>query len=445
MRIAVVGAGYVGLVTGACFSEVGNYVVCVDINAEKIAGLRQGRIPIYEPGLEEIVKKNVASGRLDFSVSLADAVLNVDLVFIAVGTPSCVDGSVDLSYVREAAAQVGKNINKNVVVVNKSTVPVGTADEVKAIISSQLEARGLVFDFDVVSNPEFLKEGAAIGDFMSPDRVIVGTESVSAREVMRALYAPFIRNHDRFLFMGVRDAEMTKYVANCMLATRISFMNEVAILCEKLGVDVESVRVGIGSDPRIGYSFIYPGCGYGGSCFPKDVRGLIHIGKAVDIEMSILRSVDQCNENQKYELVKKLVRHLGEDLSGQKIAIWGLAFKPETDDVREAPALTVVSEIVARGGSVVAYDPVAKESFARELRLDVGVEYVDSPYDALNDAAALILLTEWKVFRSPDFAKISQLMKGRLVLDGRNILDDKQASANNLVLEGIGRIYADIN
>lgn len=448
MNITVVGTGYVGLVTGACIAEMGNTVYCVDVNPQKIENLKQGILPIYEPGLDEIVKENHASDRLRFTTSLRDTVEDSDVFFIAVGTPPGEDGSADLQYVLQVAREIGGLITRPSVIINKSTVPVGTADKVRAAVSEQLESRGLELDFHVVSNPEFLKEGAAVDDFMHPDRIVVGADSEHARQVMTELYAPFIRNRPRMMFMGVRDAEMTKYAANAMLATKISFMNEIASLCERLGVDVENVRLGIGSDQRIGYHFIYAGCGYGGSCFPKDVKALISIAHQNDFEPKLLQAVESRNEAQKHSLFAKLDNHFSGDLAGRTIAVWGLAFKPGTDDMREAPSVVLIKSLINAGARVKAFDPVASETardeFPAEWLEDGRVEIVDGQYEAAIDADALVLVTEWKPFRRPDFKALKRLLKTPLVVDGRNQYDPAQVTRAGLSYYGIGRIPAHV-
>lgn len=421
MKIVVIGTGYVGLVTGACFAEMGNDVICVDIDVQKVEKLKQGIIPIYEPGLEEMVLKNHQKGNLSFSSSLAEGIRGAEIAFIAVGTPMGEDGSADLKYVLAVAKEIGQNISNSLVVVDKSTVPVGTADKVKATIQTELDARAMKIDFSVVSNPEFLKEGAAVEDFMKPDRVVIGASDELAQEKMRQLYAPFFRTHDRFISMDVRSAEMTKYAANAMLATKISFMNEIANICERVGADVNSVRIGIGSDRRIGYSFIYPGCGYGGSCFPKDVNALIKTASEYNYHPELIASVDGVNQRQKKVIADKVVKRFGEDLSGMTFALWGLSFKPETDDMRDAASITVVNELTKRGAKICAYDPKAiHEAKAHYLKGNDAVCYAETKYDAIKDAEALILLTEWKEFRSPDFGELSKQLKNPILFDGRN-------------------------
>ena len=421
MNIAVVGSGYVGLVSGTCFSEMGNKVTCIDIDQKKIEKLENGIIPIFEPGLEQMVLKNVKNKNLLFTTNLGEAISDAEIVFIAVGTPMGDDGSADLQYVLAVAKSIGETMVKELVVVDKSTVPIGTADKVKATIQKELDKRGVQIKFHVVSNPEFLKEGAAIDDFMKPDRVVIGADSEYAFELMKQLYSPFFRTHDRFISMDIRSAEMTKYAANAMLATKISFMNEIANICEKVGADANQVRIGIGSDKRIGYSFIYPGAGYGGSCFPKDVKALKKIAEEYGYKANLITSVEDVNDAQKLVIAQKIVKRFGEDLTGLTFALWGLAFKPGTDDMREAPAIYVVKELVKRGAKVQAYDPKAIEE-AKECYLK-GVEnitYLESKYAVLKKADALILLTEWKEFRSPDFEEIRTQLVAPVIFDGRN-------------------------
>ncbi|MBE7684835.1 UDP-glucose dehydrogenase family protein [Tenacibaculum piscium] len=421
MNIAVIGSGYVGLVSGACFSEMGNKVTCVDIDQNKIDKLHQGIIPIYEPGLEKMVLKNVEKNNLLFTTKLEEVINDVEIVFIAVGTPMGDDGSADLQYVLSVAKEIGAKMTKRLVVVDKSTVPIGTADKVRATIQKELDARGLDITFDVVSNPEFLKEGDAISDFMKPDRVVIGAETAYAFDKMRQLYTPFTMSHERFITMDIRSAEMTKYAANAMLATKISFMNEIANICERVGADVNNVRVGIGSDSRIGYSFIYPGAGYGGSCFPKDVKALKKIAEENGYDAQLITSVEEVNNRQKFVIAEKIIKRFGEDLSGLTFALWGLAFKPGTDDMRESPAIYVVKELVKRGAKIKAYDPKAMEEAQHFYLKDVqGVSYFESKYDVLKEATALIMLTEWKEFRSPDFTEIKQQLNAPIIFDGRN-------------------------
>lgn len=443
MNLTVIGTGYVGLVTGACFAEMGNNVICVDIDEGKVARLRAGEIPIYEPGLKPIVLRNVEEGRLKFTTSIGEAMAAARMIFIAVGTPPGEDGSADLSHVLAVARAIGTHLDDYKVVVTKSTVPVGTADQVRAAIEGELKMRGVQREFDVASNPEFLKEGAAVEDFMKPDRIVVGTDSVRARELMRELYKDFSRNHDRILFMGVRDAEMTKYVSNAMLATKISFMNEIANLCDHLGVDVENVRLGIGSDSRIGYSFIYPGCGYGGSCFPKDVRALIHAAAQSDYVPMILQAVHERNEAQKHVLFAKITARFGADLSGLTFGVWGLSFKPGTDDMREAPAVVLLHALIGAGARVRAYDPEAMEAARQELPrewFERGLlTLARHQYEALDGVDALALVTEWKPFRHPDFRAMKELMKQPVIFDGRNQYDPRALGREGFVYVGIGR------
>lgn len=421
MKLTVIGTGYVGLVSGTCFSEMGNKVTCVDIDQEKINKLHQGIIPIYEPGLEKMVLKNVEKQNLFFTTKLEEAIEEAEIVFIAVGTPMGEDGSADLQYVLAVAKEIGEKMNHRLIVVDKSTVPVGTADKVKATIQAELDKRNVKIEFDVVSNPEFLKEGDAINDFMKPDRVVIGAESDYAFEKMRQLYTPFTMSHERFIAMDVRSAEMTKYAANAMLATKISFMNEMANICERVGADVNNVRAGIGSDSRIGYSFIYPGAGYGGSCFPKDVKALKKIAEENGYEAQLIRSVEEVNNRQKFVVAEKIIKRFGEDLTGKTFGLWGLAFKPGTDDMREAPAIYVVKELVKRGAKVQAYDPKAMEEAEHFYLKNVeNITYKNSKYEVLADAEALILLTEWKEFRSPDFSEIEKQLKTPVIFDGRN-------------------------
>ncbi len=437
MKIAIVGTGYVGLVTGTCFAEIGVNVVCVDTNADKIEALKKGIIPIYETGLEEMVHRNLKAGRLTFTTSLPSCLNEVDVVFCAVGTPPDEDGSADLSYVLEVARTIGQCVEKYILVVTKSTVPVGTARKVRAAIEEELAKRGKHIEFDVASNPEFLKEGNAVNDFMSPDRVVVGVESERAKKIMSTLYKPFLLNNFRVIFMDIPSAEMTKYAANSMLATRISFMNDIANLCELVGADVNMVRSGIGADTRIGRKFLYPGIGYGGSCFPKDVKALIKTAEQNGYHMKVLEAVEEVNEKQKGILFDKLSRHFGGDLSGRTIALWGLAFKPETDDMREAPALTLIGLLLEHGCRVRVYDPAAMDECRR--RLGDSVTYATDMYDAVLDADALMLLTEWKEFRLPSWPVIKRTMNLPLVLDGRNIYDKKEMEEQGFVYYCIGK------
>lgn len=437
MHIAIVGTGYVGLVTGTCFAEMGVNVTCVDINQEKIAKLESGVIPIFEPGLEEMVCRNISAGRLRFTTDLVSCINNVDIVFSAVGTPPDEDGSADLRYVLEVAHTFGRNIEKYTVLVTKSTVPVGTADKIKAVIQGELDERNVNVEFDVVSNPEFLKEGMALKDFMSPDRVVIGLETERAKELMNQLYRPFVLNNYRILFMDISSAEMTKYASNAMLATRISFMNDIANLCELVGADVDMVRRGIGTDTRIGTKFLYPGCGYGGSCFPKDVKALIHTGKEYGYGMRVIEAVEEVNERQKSILYKKLLDALNGELKNRTIAVWGLSFKPETDDMREAPALVVIDKLIKAGAKVNVYDPVAMNECHR--RIGNIVRYCDDMYEAVVDADALVLITEWKQFRIPSWTIVKKVMKGNIVVDGRNIYDEAELKQVNLKYYRIGR------
>ncbi len=421
MKIAVVGTGYVGLVTGTCLAEVGTDVTCIDIDIHKIENLKNGIMPIYEPGLEAMVTRNFNKGKLHFSTQISESIQGSDVAFIAVGTPPGEDGSADLQYVLKVASQIGANINSYIVVVTKSTVPVGTAEKVRSAVQAELDKRGVSIDFDIASNPEFLKEGAAIDDFMKPDRIVVGVDADKAQETMGKLYKPFIMNGHPLIFMDIPSAEMTKYAANSMLATRISFMNDIANLCEIMGADVNAVRRGIGSDPRIGSRFIYAGIGYGGSCFPKDVKALIKTGAQNNYRMRILEAVEEVNEAQKSVLFNKITKSLGNDLSGKTFAMWGLSFKPNTDDMREAPSLVLIEKIKAAGGHIVAYDPVAMPE-TKHLIGDA-IHYVDEPYRALENADALLLVTEWSEFKLPDFDEVSKRLKNKLIFDGRNIYD----------------------
>ncbi len=439
MKVTVVGTGYVGLVTGACLSEMGNHVVCLDVDERKIRVLREGGMPIHEPGLKEVVQRNVAAGRLQFTTDVAAAVAHGTLQFIGVGTPPDEDGSADMQYVTAAATNIGRHMTDYKVIVDKSTVPVGTADRVRDAVRGALAARGLEMDFAVVSNPEFLKEGAAVEDCMRPDRIILGADDERAILLMRSLYTPFMRNHDRLQVMDLRSAEFTKYAANAMLATRISFMNELALLAEKVGADIEHVRKGIGSDPRIGTHFLYPGTGYGGSCFPKDVKALIHTGRQNGLALGVLQAVEDANERQKHVLVDKITRRFGEDLSGRSFALWGLAFKPNTDDMREAPSRVIVHELARRGATLRAYDPVAMEEAARVLEGTPRLSLVAHQADALEGADALVIVTEWKEFRNPDFDHIKAALKQPLIFDGRNIYDPALMRTLGIEYEGIGR------
>ncbi|RIV46043.1 UDP-glucose dehydrogenase family protein [Flagellimonas pelagia] len=427
MNLTVIGTGYVGLVSGTCFAEMGNNVTCIDIDQKKIDGLKNGIIPIYEPGLEAIVKRNVAGKTLHFSTSLENHLENCDIAFIAVGTPMGEDGSADLQYVLQVARQIGAHMTTPLIIVDKSTVPVGTADKVHEAIANELDKRGESIPFTVVSNPEFLKEGDAISDFMKPDRVVIGSDNPDATKKMRALYAPFFRSSmDRLITMDVRSAEMTKYVANAMLATKISFMNEVANICELVGADVNKVRIGIGSDSRIGYSFIYPGSGYGGSCFPKDVKALKKTAMQHGYQPQLIEAVEDVNDRQKLVVANKIIAKYGEDLSGKVFAVWGLSFKPETDDMREAPSIYIINELVKRGATVKAYDPKAIEEAKHFYLKDTpNITYYSSKYEAISEANAMILLTEWKEFRSPDFHEIKKQLVEPVIFDGRNQYNDE--------------------
>jgi UDPglucose 6-dehydrogenase len=427
MNISVIGTGYVGLVTGTCFAEMGNNVICVDIDEKKVNDLKQGIIPIYEPGLEKMVLKNHELGTLNFTTDIKDALENSEICFIAVGTPMGEDGSADLQYVLAVAKSIGENMTHHMFVIDKSTVPVGTADKVRATIQEALDKRGSDFTFDVISNPEFLKEGAAVADFMKPDRVVIGADNEKAFDMMRELYAPFTHSRERFVAMDIRSAEMTKYAANAMLATKISFMNEIANICERVGADVNQVRHGIGSDSRIGYSFIYPGCGYGGSCFPKDVQALAKTAKDYGYEPKLLDAVEDVNYAQKRVISDKVIKRFGEDLSGKTFAVWGLAFKPETDDMREASSITIINELTKRGAKIKAYDPKAEhEAKSFYLKDNTNVKYLPNKYDALDGSEAMIMVTEWKEFRSPDFEEMAKRLNNKVIFDGRNQYNRKK-------------------
>jgi UDPglucose 6-dehydrogenase len=450
MKITIIGTGYVGLVTGACLAELGNDVFCLDVDQRKIDLLNNGGIPIHEPGLEEVVARNRAAGRLQFSTDVAASVAHGQLQFIAVGTPPDEDGSADLQYVLAAARNIGRHMNGYKVIVDKSTVPVGTADRVAAALREELRARGEEsMEFAVVSNPEFLKEGAAVEDFMRPDRIVIGHDDspagLRARDLMKLLYAPFNRNHERVYWMDVRSAEFTKYAANAMLATRISFMNELANLADQVGADIEAVRHGIGSDPRIGHSFLYAGAGYGGSCFPKDVQALERTARQYDQELLILRAVEAVNDRQKQVLGRKVVQRFGDDLTGMKFAVWGLAFKPNTDDMREAPSRVLLKELIGRGASVAVHDPVAMDEARRVLALDLGeeqlarIDFKTTPMAALDGAEALVIVTEWKAFRSPDFEQIKARLKHPVIIDGRNLFEPPLMTGLGIEYHGIGR------
>ena len=431
MKLTIVGTGYVGLVAGTCFADSGNDVICVDVDAAKIKGLNAGKVPIYEPGLEELIRKNVREKRLSFSTDLPAAVGQSEVVFIAVGTPEGENGDADLRHVLAAAKQVGESLRRYTVIVDKSTVPVGSADRVREVVDQVTEQ-----SFDVVSNPEFLKEGAAIDDFLKPDRIVIGTSSEHARRVMGELYAPFVRTENPILYMDTRSAELTKYAANAMLATRISFMNDLALLCEKVGADVDSVRKGMGSDRRIGYPFLFPGVGYGGSCFPKDVKALVATAREFGIEFDLLRAVERTNESQKRLLLQRAVKHYGE-LTGKHFAVWGLAFKPRTDDMREAPSLVMLEGLLGKGATLSAHDPVATEVARRHF--GDRVRYSETPYEALEGADGLFVLTEWNEFRRPDFDRMKKLMRQPVVFDGRNIFDPPRMRERGFVYFGIGR------
>lgn len=439
MNITIIGTGYVGLVSGACFADLGNNVLCLDLDADKVAFLNDGGIPIYEAGLESLVKRNVAAGRLQFTTNVAASVAHGSLQFIAVGTPPDQDGSADMRHVLAAARNIGRHMSDYKIVVDKSTVPVGTAERVQAVIHEALAERGLDVPFDVVSNPEFLKEGAAVEDFMRPDRIVVGASSERAVREMRQLYAPINRNHDRLMVMDTRSAELTKYAANAMLATRISFMNELANLSEKLGANIENVRLGIGSDPRIGYHFLYAGCGYGGSCFPKDIRALQHTAGEYGMQFSIVDAAEKVNRTQKQRILDKVRMRFGEQLDGLRFAVWGLSFKPNTDDMREAPSRVVINGLLARGAKVAVYDPVAMPEAKRVFSGETAVSFADSPIDALDGAEALIIVTEWKEFRSPDFAALKSRLKQAVIIDGRNLYEPE--TVRNLGFEylSVGR------
>lgn len=441
MKISIIGTGYVGLVSGTCFAQMGNNVICVDIDEQKVASLKEGIVPIYEPSLEEMVINNYKNKTLNFTTDIKYALDKTNICFIAVGTPMGEDGSADLKYVLAVAKSIGENMSTHMYIVDKSTVPVGTAQKVQAEVQKALDKRNSSLSFDVISNPEFLKEGAAIEDFMKPDRVVIGADNEDAFEVMRELYTPFTRNHDRFISMDIKSAEMTKYAANAMLATKISFMNEMSNICEKVGADINKVRNGIGSDSRIGYSFIYPGCGYGGSCFPKDVQALAKTAKDHGYTPKILDAVEAVNYAQKKVLSNKVIKRFEKNnsLEGLTFAVWGLAFKPETDDMREATSITVINELTSRGAKIVAYDPKAiKEAQEHYLKDNKNVKYVQSKYTALSDANALILLTEWKEFRSPDFDEIKQRLKEAVIFDGRNQYNKEKLEKNGFEYFQIG-------
>ncbi|WNO07837.1 UDP-glucose/GDP-mannose dehydrogenase family protein [Teredinibacter sp. KSP-S5-2] len=439
MKVSIFGTGYVGLVTGSCLAHSGHQVTCVDVDQEKVARLTAGEIPIYEPGLDSIVKQSVKEGRLHFSTSAEEAVNFAEVIFIAVGTPPDEDGAADLRYVLQVAQSVGEHMQDYRLVINKSTVPVGSADKVKNKIASVLQERGVDYKYDVASNPEFLKEGAAVSDFMKPDRIIVGTESERVKKLMLELYAPFNRNRDKLMFMTVRSAELTKYAANAMLATKISFMNELSRVAEKLGADIELVRKGIGSDPRIGYSFIYPGCGYGGSCFPKDVKALVRTANSIGEPAELLTAVESVNDSQKFVLVEKLKKHFNGDLAGKTIALWGLAFKPNTDDMREAPSRVVMESLWEMGAKVQAYDPEAMKETGRIYGERDDLVFCENEYTALENADALVVCTEWSAFRSPDWDTAAQKLKSKVVFDGRNLYEPDLMADRGYVHYAIGR------
>ena len=439
MKITVIGSGYVGLVSGACLAELGNKVMCVDVDARKIATLQQGGVPIYEPGLKELIGANVASGRLRFTTDVAESVAHGLVQMIAVGTPSGEDGSADLQYVIAAARAIGRAMTEYKVIVDKSTVPVGTAEKVRLAIQEELDRRGVNIEFSVVSNPEFLKEGAAIDDFNRPDRIVIGSEDERAIKIMRDMYSPFQRNHDRLMVMDIKSAELTKYAANAMLATRISFMNELANLAEKVGADIEHVRKGIGSDQRIGYHFLYSGCGYGGSCFPKDIRALQRTGAEYGMPMKILHAVEEVNHAQKSVLLQKITSRFGDNLKGKHFALWGLAFKPGTDDMRDAPSRVVMEGLWAKGATVTAHDPVAMEETRHLYGERKDLRYAETPLDALQDADALIIVTEWKAFKSPDFEAVKAALRAPIIFDGRNLFEPVTIAELGIEYHGIGR------
>lgn len=443
MRITIVGTGYVGLVTGACFAEMGNHVTCVDTDEAKLEQLRKGNIPIHETGLDELVEHNVSAERLNFASSLEDSLNESEITFIAVGTPPNEDGSADLSHVLDVAREIGEKIAHPTVIADKSTVPVGTADLVRDTIASAMEKRGVEIEFDVISNPEFLREGSAVRDFMYPDRIVVGTTRGKSRRLMEELYGPFSKKEERIQFVGVRDAEMIKYAANAMLATKISFMNEVGLMCEHYGVDIENIRRGIGSDPRIGPHFIYPGCGYGGSCFPKDVKAMIDMARTAGIEAGLFHAVEERNAQQKRLLVEKIRQYFHGNLAGRRFALWGLAFKPNTDDIREAPSLVVLDELVKENACITVFDPEAMEQtrsfIPAEWEAEGKVAFAANPYDAVEEADALIVVTEWREFKQPDFRKLAKLLREKIIFDGRNIYDPERMSDYGLKYVGIGR------
>ncbi len=437
MNITIIGTGYVGLVTGTCLADVGNNVLCLDLEKKKIESLKKGLIPIFEPGLESLVKKNIEAGKLNFTSDIKESVTYGDVQFIAVGTPGEEDGSADLQYVLEAAKNIGKFMNSDKFVVNKSTVPVGTAEKVKQVISSELSKRRVNYELDVVSNPEFLKEGAAVNDFQKPDRIIIGVESEKAGKKMKQIYSPFQRNREKIILMDIRSAELTKYAANAMLATRISFMNELANLAEKLEADIENVRIGIGSDSRIGYSFLYPGCGYGGSCFPKDIRALVEVGDNLKQPLSILSAVEKANNFQKEVIIKKIKKIFGNNIKNMIFGVWGLAFKPGTDDMREAPSINIINFLIKEGAKINVFDPVAQNE-ARKI-FSNNINYCNTPTKTIENCDALIILTEWKEFRSPDFKRMKKMIKTSTIFDGRNLYDPEQVRSEGLIYYAIGR------
>jgi len=440
LKITIIGSGYVGLVSGACLAELGNDVMCVDVDAEKIAMLKRGEIPIYEPGLAPLVERNSAAGRLHFTTSVAESVAHGQVQFIAVGTPADGDGAADLQYVLAAARGIGRHMEDYRLIVDKSTVPVGTAEKVRNAVAEELAKRGKHLDFSVVSNPEFLKEGAAVEDFMRPDRIVIGAADEHATQLMRAIYAPIQRNHERMIVMDIPSAELTKYAANAMLATRISFMNELANLAEKLNADIEHVRQGIGSDARIGYHFLYAGCGYGGACFPKDVSALRQTAHENGMNLGILEAVEQVNHKQKFRLLEKITQRFGDQLAGRRFAVWGLAFKPDTDDMREAPSRIVVPGLIERGAAVSAYDPVAVGQARKVFSGLSGIEYAGTPQAALDGADCLVIMTEWKEFRSPDFDEIKRRLRMPVIIDGRNLYEPALVRGFGIEYHGIGRV-----
>ncbi len=438
MKIIIIGSGYVGLVTGTCFAEMGNDVLCVDIDEKKIKNLKKGIIPIYEPGLGEMIERNLSEGRLSFSTGIDEGLDDSQFIFIAVGTPQGEDGSADLSYVLEAARNIGRKIKKYAVIVNKSTVPVGTYKEVRKAIGEELKKRGEIIEFDVVSNPEFLKEGSALEDFMKPDRVIIGADNERSMRLMKELYSPFFRKGERLLIMDIPSAELSKYASNAMLAARITFMNELSVLCEKVGADIENIRKGIGSDNRIGSAFLFAGLGYGGSCFPKDVKALIQTSNDLGLDARILTSVDKVNKEQRYRFIDKITKHFNNNIGGKKFAVWGLSFKPQTDDMREAPSIDIINKLIEMGAGIKAHDPIAMET-AKAVLGTSNIEYINSYYDTLKGADALLLLTEWHQFRKPDFDKMKQLMKIPVIFDGRNQYEPSMMKEKGFIYFCIGR------